>query len=192
MYKINIAPCDFRIIAAYSIHFGAAGGGMEMERCKEAEAWNQIVVHENCSMDRAIQGTQVGHIRGLLEAAVGPEEDMEPQKEVASGKVAGAVAAAMHHMEGSYREEQGEHTQPLQAAREAGSKVALEDEVQLAVVNWTLEADGPQEDNCCCMHLRFCCPGRRDLTFASAHLQSFRGTACFWSLQSHCTVASHL
>lgn len=126
-----------------------------MELCKEAGAWNRIVVHEHCSMDPASRGMQVGRIHGLGEAAVGPEEEgMEPQREVAHGKVAGAVAAVVHCKEASCKEGQGDHIQPWQVAPEAGSMALIEDEYLSVVVNWTSEPDGPREDSChCCTHL---------------------------------------
>lgn len=84
-----------------------------MELCKEAGPWDRIVVHEHCSMDHASRGMQVGRIRGLGEAAVGPEEEgMKPQREVAHGKVAGAVAAVVRCKEVCCKEGRGDHIQP--------------------------------------------------------------------------------
>lgn len=127
-----------------------------MELCKEAGAWNQIVVHEHCSMDPASRGMQVGRIHGLGEAAVGPEEArMEPRREVAHGKVAGAAADVVRCKEVSCKEEgQGDHIQPWQVAPKAGSMALTEDEYLSVVVNWTSEPDGLREDSCrCCTHL---------------------------------------
>lgn len=155
---------------------------MEMEWCKEAEAQNQIVVHGHCSMDHANLGTQVGHIRGPQEAAVGPvEAGMEPRREVVHGKELAAAAV-------SYKE--GEYIHSWLAAQEAG-KMVPGDEGRSVVVNWISEFDGPLKGSCCCMDLWVQSPGRRDLPFASGHLQSFPDTGCFQSLQSHYTAASH-
>ena len=136
-------------IVAYSSHFGEEEG-MELGWCKEAEDEIQIVVHGHCSMGLATPDKQVGHTHGLhVTAAVGPENvDME-QKQVEHGmeKAPGA----------SYKREVGDHTQALQAALVADSKVLVAENL-LAVVNWIFDSDVLLKGSCC-KHLRFYYPG---------------------------------
>lgn len=120
-------------IGAYSSRFGEEGG-MELERCKEAEVKNQIVVHGHCNTVPANPDMQVGRTHGLWEVAVAPEEGMVHPREVAHGKDVEAAVV-------NYKGEEGVNTRPLLAAREAGSRV-FGDEDQSAVAYWLFEFDG--------------------------------------------------
>ncbi|KAA8538808.1 hypothetical protein F0562_025500 [Nyssa sinensis] len=88
---------------------------MEMEKCKEAEEHIQVAERVHYNMGPATQDKQIGHTRGLPLAVGGAVEvGREDYLQLARGK---EVAAAKSH-----KEEGGEYTQALLAARGAGSK----------------------------------------------------------------------
>lgn len=114
-----------------------------MEWYKEAEDQKQVVVvvHVHCSMDHAIQDTQVGRNHGLRVVADGPEG-------VGTGKlmlVEFGMEVEVDDVKGHMGEE-GDHMKELVAAQMADSKVFVDEDL---FVYWIFDFGFPLKGSCC-------------------------------------------